>query len=295
MTQHAQSNYTLPEGSHKGSFNVKGGDNPLWDLFYEFHDVNPGGPVCVIVPGHRSRGIESPGNAAVTRNVAEKVGMSVIAFDYTGCENQMKRVDPVTMDSNIADTNAVIGLFGQRPHVMLARSYGFGVALSCATERTQGVIGALPVPDLFEAMYKPHFDKKPFFYRMGFEAIMGVRGYFCWQPKKKDYTKVDFVKITQPFVKSLKGHKLKDIFERQTQRPPVHLIVNDGDKVASVERTLKLQDDLERAGFAVEFDIVKGTNHELSDHSHDAVVHAAKRFMPTPPDEEQQNAHLLLG
>lgn len=295
MTEQFQSNYTLPEGSHRGTFNVRGGDNPLWDLSYEFRDVNPGGPVCIIVPGHRSRGIDSPGNAAVTRNIAEKVGMSVLAFDYTGCENQVKRVDPVTMDSNITDTKAVVGLFGQRPHVMLARSYGFGVALSSASERTQGLIGALPVPDLFEAMYKPHFEKKPFFYRWGFEAIMGMRGYFCWQPKKKDYTKVDFVKITQPFVKSLKGHKLSDIFERQQQRPPVHLIANDGDKVASVEKTARLSDELRQAGFSVKFDITNGSNHELSGDSHRAVVKAARQFLEPIQGEEPQNAHPLRG
>lgn len=291
MTEQFQSNYTLPQGSHRGQFNVRGGSNPLWDLSYEFKDINPSGPVCVIVPGHRSRGIDSPGNAAVTRNIAEKVGMSVIAFDYTGCENQVKQVDPVTMDSNIADTRAIVDLFGRRPHVMLARSYGFGVALSCASDQTKGLIGALPVPDLFDAMYKPHFDKKPFYYRWGFEALMGVRGYFCWQPKKKDYTKVDFVKITQPFVKSLKGHKLRDIFDRQPHRPPVRLIANDGDKVASVERTKSLHDQLVQAGFAVECNIVKGNNHELSDASHEAVVKAAREFH----DEDGAALNLSLG
>ena len=284
MTKHLQSSYTMPEGTHKGSFNVKGGCDPLWDLRYEFREVNASGPVCIIVPGHRSRGIESPGNAAVVDNVAEKVGMSVMAFDYTADQRTIKNVDPLTMDTNIADTKAVISLFGQRPHVMLARSYGFSVGLSAANEQTKGLVGALPVADLFEAMYEPHFQRKPAYlrwaYKLGFEAKMSMVGYHCWQPKKKDYTKVDFVKITRPFVRSLNDHKLPDIFARQAQRMPVRLIANEDDKVASPERTKKLERELRQAGFNAISRVVPGDNHELSEASHDAVVEAMQSFMP---------------
>lgn len=277
MSDKFQSTYTLPEGSHSGSFNMRGGCDVLWDLKYEFREVNKDAPVCVIVPGHRSRGIESEGNAKVVDNV-EAAGMSVLAFDYTGDQRTVKNVDPITMDSNIADTKAVLDLFGDRPHVMLARSYGFSVGLSAANDKTKGLIGALPVADLYESMYQPYFDRKPFYMKWGFEALMRTRGYYIWQPKQKDYTKVDFVKITRPFVKSLDEHKLPKIFERQSNRFPIHLIANDEDHVANVERTNNLAAELQAQGFEVKTEIVAGKSHELSEDSHEAVCRAIEAY-----------------
>lgn len=265
-------------GSHSGTIRTGAGNSFLNRIPYKFHEIDPDGPVCVIVPGFRSRGIDTPDNAEMMDDIAYKAGMSVISFDYSGAENFVKSVDPITMDSNVEDALQVMNLFPGRKNLIMAKSFGLNIGLSAVNEDTQGMVGAIPVSDLFDAKYKPHFERKPAFVRHAFDAILKWRGFYCWKPSSDKFSDVPFVKITRPYVASFENHTLPKVFERNTLRVPVHLIANDGDKIASPERTQSLMHVLQNAGYPVTMEIVEGKRHRFSEHTHSAAVAAVGDF-----------------
>ena len=267
----------LEAGQYQGSVNYRGGD-PQWDLRYIFREVNPSGPVCVLVPGYRSRGLSSVDNARLSRAITENLGVSVLAYDYSGSDNRFFS-DPATIESYVEDTQFLTDSLGPRAHLLISKSYGVNIAFAAASQDTMGVIASFPAPDLFQKTIGNYMSRKPK-HRFVFEAGLSTVGVFWWKPSSNK-SENTYTKLSRKFWQSTQSNALSDVFERRSDVPrmPVTIIGNDGDSLGNPQVVRELQEMLAARGHEVESQIVQGDRHAYSDHTHTAVLGAVERHI----------------
>lgn len=243
---------------------------PVWNVALSLRDVDPVGTLCIQVPGIRSQGMFTSENIEMANRIAAG-GVSVLSYDYGGCSNWVKGKDPATLDTHIRDTKAVIDYARARAHIMLSKSAGITMALAAADERTQAIVASIPAPDLYQNLSEPYFAARGPWVKWGFDALMATRGYYCWVSKNNKDRSVPFIKITNEFVKSAHHNKISDIVERNPHRPPVHCIVNEGDRYdpALIGR---LCDQLDRAGYRTSMEVMPGGGHSYTEDTKIAIL-----------------------
>lgn len=252
---------------------------PLWNVPLSFRDVNPDGPVCIQVPGIRSQGMMTEENMEIAGRIADE-NISILSFDYGGCANWVKGKDPATLDTHIRDTKAVIDFTGDRSHILLSKSAGITMALAAANVRTKAIVASIPAPDLFQNLYRSFFawqdgnhlhNIKRALTKIAFHALLETRGYYCWVSKSNKDRSVPFIKITNDFVKSTHHNYIEDVINRNPHKPPVHCIVNEGDRY-NPELIGRLCDKLNAAGYNATMETIPGGGHSYTEGTKQAII-----------------------
>ncbi len=240
---------------------IKSSLSPIWDIPYILKEVDENKPLCIMVPGYRSRGIDSEDNMALQTAVND-LGVSTLSFDYSGCDNLGWRPDPATMDTYIRDAKRVIALTGDRPHILLPKSAGVNIALAAADAKTRAMVAVLPIHDFVERTATRILDKKPLYVRLAARLLLTFPGAVVLgssvNPQKPK------IKMTGRFVLSANHNNLTNIFAENTSRFPVVLIGKEGDKSALPDMLGELGAILKEAAYPTDISIVQGEGHRLN-------------------------------
>ncbi|MEZ5919332.1 MAG: hypothetical protein R3D66_05340 [Alphaproteobacteria bacterium] len=255
------------------------GSGSIWNLSYMFHDTGSSGPVCVMVPGYRSRGMRSKDNAKLTRKIITEAGLSVLSYDYSGCDHLSKKADPMTMGTQIKDTQRIVELIEDRAHIFIPKSSGINMALAAANQNTKAVVAALPIQDFYQTFSGNYAKKKHPIYKWAFNAIIGVRGVYCWKPSSSQ-PNIPFIKITRPYIESTENHTLDKIFNYNANRVPVTLIINSEDPISDKITADQLKRKLGAQKYPAKVVEVEGKRHILHDTTNTAIISAIQEFLP---------------
>lgn len=275
----------LKVGDTIGTVNYRGG-NPKWDLNYRMREVNPSGPVCVLVFGYRSRGLEGADNQRLMEEIGDKLGVSTLGFDYSGTTKGFWP-DAATFDTYIDDAQFMVNALGDRRNFLLSKSMGVNLAFAAANRDTTGVIASVPAPDLFPRTIHQYFERNPH-HKKAMEWGHRTLGAFYWKSKKdKTRPNSEYKKVTRAFWESAQNHSLAETFAKRVgymPRMPVTIIANDGDKIGSPKIAQELKGFLQRHMHNTDLIIVSGETHDYAPETFDAVYDAVGR-----------HAHMSMG
>jgi pimeloyl-ACP methyl ester carboxylesterase len=229
------------------------GDGPR--IAYRSRDGSK--PTLLFLPGYAS---DMEGTKAVALDgFAERRGLGMLRFDYSGTGASEGRFDEGTLERWLAEAVGVLDRLTDGPVILVGSSMGGWIALHVALrrpERIAALVGVAAAPDFTDWGYTQ--EQKDAIARDGRLELPNPYG---------DEPQL----TTRGFWES--GQRLLLLGSDVAVDCPVRLIHGDADGEVPVQVALRLKDRLRSAD--VQATIVKGAGHRLSaPHEIDAILRA---------------------
>ena len=217
-------------------------------------------PTVLFLPGYAS---DMDGNKAVAIDAfAERMGIAMVRFDYSGTGLSDGAFDDGTLDRWLDEALAVIDQLTEGPVVLIGSSMGGWIALHLALrrpERVQALVGIAAAPDFTEWGFSD-------------QARAMLRG--DGEARASD----DDFRPTRAFWES--GQRMRLLEAEIAVECPVRLVHGDQDKDVPATVALRLLARLRSDD--VQLKLIKGGGHRLSErHEIEAILRSIAELLET--------------
>jgi pimeloyl-ACP methyl ester carboxylesterase len=217
-------------------------------------------PTLLFLPGYAS---DMDGNkAAAIDAFAERMGIAMVRFDYSGTGLSDGEFDQGTLDRWLDEAFAVIDQLTEGPVVLIGSSMGGWIALHLALrrpDRVQALVGIAAAPDFTEWGFSD-------------QARAMLRG------NGEARTSDDDFRPTRAFWES--GQQMRLLEAEIAVDCPVRLIHGDQDKDVPATIALRLLARLRSDD--VQLKLIKGGGHRLSErHEIEAILRSVAELLET--------------
>lgn len=223
-------------------------------------------PTLVFLPGYAS---DMAGSKALALDrFAERRGLALLRFDYSGTGSSEGRFEDGTLERWIGDAAGLVDRVTDGPLILVGSSMGAWIALHLALQRpgrVQALVGIAAAPDFTDWGYSAEQQQQ-----IEDDGRLELPSPYGEDPQV----------IHRGFWQS--GQQLLLLGREIAIDCPVRLVHGDSDEDVPLEIALRLKDALRSAD--VQLTIVKGGGHRLSEpHQIDAILRTLEPLLEPAP------------